>query len=363
VLLTDGQVGNEDQILRRLGERVKHVRIFTLGIDRAVNEGFLRRLAELGGGLYDLVESEERLEEVLEKFHHRIGRPVLSGLRIDAEGLSPVADSQVPERTPDLFPGTPLVLLGRYRGAPKGGFVLTANDASQHECRLCVPARLRDNLAIGFIWARGQVRKLEDRFAAGRHRDGADRGALERQIVETSLRYRVLSRFTAYVAVDAAELVNEGGGGAQVTQPVETPGGWKGSMPAVAMAPAAAMPEGLRGGLARSLGRQSADRGAVDGLDDCDLGAVAPVTRGSMPKTAPAGEESGSMVTFLPEEETSGEFKCTPPPAQSARAVPRSHSWDEAQPQAFGSRRTRFLLLWVFLAMGLLGLGVWLWLH
>src|SRR5262249_51496915 len=45
VLVTDGQVGNEDQILANLGQRVGHIRLFTLGIDQAVNEGFLRRLA------------------------------------------------------------------------------------------------------------------------------------------------------------------------------------------------------------------------------------------------------------------------------------------------------------------------------
>src|SRR5205823_5019516 len=34
VLLTDGQVGNEDDILRELASRVKNVRVFTLGVDQ-----------------------------------------------------------------------------------------------------------------------------------------------------------------------------------------------------------------------------------------------------------------------------------------------------------------------------------------
>jgi hypothetical protein len=36
----------------------------------------------------------------------------------------------------------------------------------------------------------------------------------------------VLSRFTAYVAVDRSTVVNEGGEGRQIVQPVETPAGW-----------------------------------------------------------------------------------------------------------------------------------------
>ncbi|MGH7127974.1 MAG: hypothetical protein ACREIV_05360, partial [Planctomycetaceae bacterium] len=37
----------------------------------------------------------------------------------------------------------------------------------------------------------------------------------------------VLSRFTAYVAVDRSEVVNEGGRPVQITQPVELPEGWE----------------------------------------------------------------------------------------------------------------------------------------
>ena len=51
VLVTDGQVGNEDHILRELSGQLKHIRMFTLGIDNAVNAAFLRRLAGAGARL------------------------------------------------------------------------------------------------------------------------------------------------------------------------------------------------------------------------------------------------------------------------------------------------------------------------
>ena len=60
------------------------------------------------------------------------------------------------------------------------------------------------------------------RYAAG---DG-NRDGLERAIVEFSLRFHVLSRFTAYVAVDRSQAVNPGGALHQVVQPVEMPEGW-----------------------------------------------------------------------------------------------------------------------------------------
>ena len=120
VLLTDGQVGNEDQILQALGNKLKGIRIFTLGVDRAVNEAFLRRLASVGGGLCDVVESEDRLDEVMAKVNRRIGTPLLTNLTLDVTQLAVQPDSQVPVRLPDLFAGVPLTVFGRYRGQPQG---------------------------------------------------------------------------------------------------------------------------------------------------------------------------------------------------------------------------------------------------
>jgi len=88
-------------------------------------------------------------------------------------------------------------------------------------CEAVVP-NVRDNPAIASAWARGQVRQLEDRYAAGQ----CDRSALEQTIIATSLRFGVLCRFTAYVAVDRSAVVNEGGEVHKITQPVEMPAGW-----------------------------------------------------------------------------------------------------------------------------------------
>jgi len=88
--------------------------------------------------------------------------------------------------------------------------------------REAVVASVRDNPAIAAAWARGQVRQLEDCYAAG----ASSRSGLEQTIIATSLRFGVLCRFTAYVAIDRAAVVNEGGEVHQITQPVEMPAGW-----------------------------------------------------------------------------------------------------------------------------------------
>jgi Ca-activated chloride channel family protein len=225
VLVTDGQVGNEDQILNNLGKRVQNIRIFTLGIDKAVNAAFLRRLADLGSGLCELVESEERLEDVMDKVHRCIGTPVLTGLRLEASGFEILSATLTPERLPDLFGGAPVVITGRYRGVSEGTVKVQGSDVEGRPLSLDVPARVSNNPALAALWARGRVRELEDRFVTGK----GNTYVLEKEITATSLRFGVLSRFTAFVAVDKKQVVNEGGAAQQVTQPVETPAGWKSS--------------------------------------------------------------------------------------------------------------------------------------
>jgi Ca-activated chloride channel homolog len=226
VVVTDGQVGNEDQVLKVLGARLKGIRVFTLGIDQAVNEGFLRRLADLGqgGGACDLVESETRLDAVMDAIHRRIGTPVVTDLCLEpgAGELLVLADTLVPDRPPSLFAGSPVLLMGRYRGRPQGPVLVRGKTATAKDWHEAIVPSVRDNPAIAAAWARGRVRQLEDRYASGL----GDHSALEQTIIATSLRFGVLCRFTAYVAVDRVAVVNEGGEVHQITQPVEMPSGW-----------------------------------------------------------------------------------------------------------------------------------------
>ncbi|WP_020388925.1 VIT domain-containing protein [Kribbella catacumbae] len=219
ILVTDGQIGNEDQLLSELDTPLAGVRIHTVGIDRAVNAGFLGRLAGLGGGRCELVESEERLDEALDRIHRRIGTPLLTGLALSADGLA-LADIS-PARMPDAFAGVPLVLRGRYRGTPENAVArLQGITASGEEWHVTVPA-VQTKGALAQVWARGHLRDLEDRYTT----TPGDAQELERRIVAVSLRHHVLCRFTALVAVDS-RVVAAGGPKHSVVQPVELPSGW-----------------------------------------------------------------------------------------------------------------------------------------
>lgn len=258
VLVTDGQVANEDQLLRALAPQLKHVRTVALGVDRAVNAALLERLAQLGRGLWALVESEDRLDETMDRVRRMIAAPLLRDVQVKGvDGLSLVPDTLTPARPADLLAGAPLCVSGRFRGASTGALEVTALAADGTKVTLRVPAfvGVPDRAkAVGALWARARVRDLEDRFVI------ESSEALEREIVKTSLRFGVLSRFTAFVAVDE-RVVTRGGQPEKIVQPVEQPAGWQkleegeqGAAPGVftsqlmgAFAPMASMASGVLG--------------------------------------------------------------------------------------------------------------------
>jgi Ca-activated chloride channel family protein len=226
VFVTDGQVGNEAQILKLLGKRLQGTRVFALGIDQAVNAGFMNRLAALGaGGEAELVESEDRVDDVLTRCHRRIDTPLLSDLRLEVVDGELVGESIAPSRLPDVFEGVPALIAGqlRRRGGNKPTIVVRGRDASGAEQTVRVVVETSGNPSLLPAWARLHLRDLEDQFDGHR----GDRQQLQQQILRVSLAAKVLCRFTAFVAVDH-EVVNEGGRVHQSVQAVEAPAGWEG---------------------------------------------------------------------------------------------------------------------------------------
>jgi len=91
--------------LRQVHQQAQDCRIFTVGIDRAVNASLLERLAAYGGGHCELVESEDRLDEVLRAMHRRLGAPLLTDVRLEPI-CSPASPCGWAGGSPDRFPPT-----------------------------------------------------------------------------------------------------------------------------------------------------------------------------------------------------------------------------------------------------------------
>jgi Ca-activated chloride channel family protein len=246
VLVTDGQVGNEDQMLRDIAPMINRTRVHAVGIDTAVNAGFLGRLAAQGAGRCELVESEDRLDEAMTHIQRRIGAPVITDVVV-------TPGSSLPKLPTAIYPGVPLVAFGRYEGPAPESFTVRGRTRDGSEWQETVVVRDHTEPAVRSQWARAALRDLEDRYATGER-------AVEPEIVRTSLRFGVLCRFTAFVAVD--ERVVSDGKVHRVVQPVEQPAGWELAAPPFAAAPMVSFAGAPGGG----YGGPPAARAAFDGV-------------------------------------------------------------------------------------------------
>jgi Ca-activated chloride channel homolog len=298
VLVTDGQVGNEDQILNAVGGSLGPVRIHVVGIDQAVNAGFLSRLAGAGRGRCELVESEDQLDHAAASIHRRIGAPLVTALALAADSLPIEAGTVAPSRLPDLFPGVPVTVSGRWRGQPGGTVIVRGGTPDGGPFEALVVATTGGTPATTAIWARAHLRDLEDRYASLPWDDPGELARLERQITDVSLQYGVLCRFTAFVAVDS-RVVTDGGVAHRVTQPVELPAGWDPAGAGLASDVAALRfaPRSAGGATARGSASRAAQFGAPRAAGGAPRGggrAAGP--RGAMPRSVeprvgrPAGD-------------------------------------------------------------------------
>ena len=83
LLFTDGQVGNEEEIIKFVEDNVNRSRIFPFGIDTNVNSSFIKQLAKAGNGKAELIHPKEKIDDKIIRTFARIQTPLLEEIKID----------------------------------------------------------------------------------------------------------------------------------------------------------------------------------------------------------------------------------------------------------------------------------------
>lgn len=218
VLITDGQSGDEVQILQCVRQRLGMARLFTIGIDTAVNKGFLEHLARLGRGTSSCVQPGAALEQALLQIKDEIGDAFIKDITISDMDTGFDMNSLTPAQISDLFAGRPSTIF--FRTAWKDSVIVKGRFPEGSEYREVLECQPVGPPVLKHLWARSRISDLEDRYY-----ETAD-SRIHQDIVDIGEKYSVLSRFTAFVARDRDVIVNTTGYLDQVPQPVCCPSGW-----------------------------------------------------------------------------------------------------------------------------------------
>ena len=222
-LLSDGQVGNDDEILGMLGQGRGGLRVYPIGVGSAPNRYLFDRTAEQARGFATYVGPGEPAAEAVSTLVQRSTRPYLTDVQIDWGGLQ--VHDMTPARLPDVQAGEPVVVSARYRKAGTGTAVLRANLRGQPvevPLELELPAS-EDHPAVAHLWARRRIHELKVD-----HLGQPDRVA-RKEITDLGLQFGLVTDYTSYVAVDETRQIDRTGARA-LTQAVPLPDGvrWQG---------------------------------------------------------------------------------------------------------------------------------------
>lgn len=274
VVVTDGFVSTERAVFDDVRDHVGDASVFAFGIGSSVNRDLIEGLAHAGHTEPFVMLDAAQGQRAVDHFRVNVGRPSLTHIDVRFDGFA--ATDVEPARAPDVFPGRPLVMLGKFSGPSSGNVVVTGTGLRGAPYRnvIAVEDHLekKEHAPLSSLWARARVARLADTHTPT-PQQLADVEAL-------GLRYRLLTERTSFVVVDPA-VRNGAGDFAAVAQPQLLPQGVRGD-PSSALFGTAAGVGGLSGlnggsaglgtrgagvgggGLGVGFGRSSHVAGAID---------------------------------------------------------------------------------------------------
>jgi Ca-activated chloride channel family protein len=197
-------------------------RVFTIGVGTTVNAPLLDALANNSRGSSSYIEEHEDLTSKISRIVRRMQGPVFSDVDVNFPGKGSAAAlirDGLPSPVPDLFEGDQLVLLGRYTGNQPfsvgvGGRLLGQNRTFEYSFD---PAHgSARNGYVPRLWAGRKIAQLIDAVrqlgadaSPGSHAlppDDPRISELTDEIVRLSLKFGILTEYTAFLAEEGTDL-------------------------------------------------------------------------------------------------------------------------------------------------------------
>jgi Ca-activated chloride channel homolog len=206
-LPTEGETESDRILANFLAAAPKNLRLFSFGVGWDVDTFLLDSLSQNHHGLSSYVQPGDALDEALSEFYARISTPVLTNLQLNFGQIGTY--DLYPHPLPDLFVGTQVVLVGRYRTGGEADVVLTGevNGTAQEfrftETSFAVDSRgTQDGTTfLPRLWATRKIGYLLNRIRL----QGADAETID-QIVRLSIRYGIVTPYTSYLVTEPMPL-------------------------------------------------------------------------------------------------------------------------------------------------------------
>lgn len=215
VILTDGQVGNDQAVMAALAP-VPQLVVHAFGIDTVVNDALLAQIARRQRGRAVFLRPDEDVVAAVRKLGELLRSPVVVDWRIPAGWESP--DGPLP----DLYAGEKQLVVFRApeSSAASSSWRLEGRDAAGTPVRINPVEEAMNGSWLGLLWARRRLTQMAENSAAALAASSARRfphgqsmgepfreAAPAEELAPLAKQFNLLAPGMAFVAYDAKEKV------------------------------------------------------------------------------------------------------------------------------------------------------------
>ena len=217
VFLTDGEIGNEQQLFDTIAAMRGRSRVYMVGIGSAPNSFLMTRASEIGRGTFTHIGSVDQVETRMRALFDKLENPVVTGLTATYSGDA----DMTPGMLPDLYRGEPVVLAAKV-GALSGTLEIKGRVGDRPWVVRLPAASAVPGQGLSKLWAR---RKIADAELA-RTLNEATPEETDRRVLDLALDHHLVSRLTSLVAVDTTPSRPDGARLSRAELPLNLPAGW-----------------------------------------------------------------------------------------------------------------------------------------
>jgi Ca-activated chloride channel family protein len=218
VFLTDGCIGNEQQLFDTITAMRGRSRVFMVGIGSAPNTYLMTHAAEVGRGTFTHIGSVEQVESRMRELFGKLESPAVTQLAVT---FSDTKADMTPDMLPDLYRGEPLVLAAKL-GKLLGTMEIKGRIGDRPWSITLPLANAAEGRGLSKLWAR---REIADAEVAQTMRTLTAEEA-NKMILALALEHQLVTRLTSLVAVDQTP-TRPAGEPLRVSElPLNLPAGW-----------------------------------------------------------------------------------------------------------------------------------------
>jgi Ca-activated chloride channel family protein len=192
VFLTDGAVGNEEDVFRFIRANLDDQRLFMVGIGSAPNSYFMVEAAHFGRGTFTNIGDISEITERMKALFDLLKRPVLTDIKLTTNGMADLT----PNIIPDLYAGGPVVVAMKLDPGERQLGIVGRLGSTEWRKTLDIKSGV-PNSGIRINWAREWIKQWMRARVTGFSSD-----EVKEKVTELALKHHLVSPYTSLVAVD-----------------------------------------------------------------------------------------------------------------------------------------------------------------